>query len=123
MLILGNEENNLGDTGGQHKKNLIDNEEISWNQDQKIGKIKRDAVEMEAISVGVMRQLDRQTGQIKHISHKVNDINGNLEESNSLLDGMRRRVNRNKKIMVLFAIIVIVAFLAYFMYKIFLKHN
>jgi len=102
---------------------LIENEEISWNQDQKIEKMKRDAVEMEAISLEVMRQLDRQTGQMKNISHKVNDINGNLDESNSLLNGMRRRVDRNKKIMILFAIIVIVAFLGYLMYKIILKHN
>ena len=102
---------------------MIENEEISWNQDQKIEKMKRDAVEMEAISLEVMRQLDRQTGQMKNISHKVNDINGNLDESNSLLNGMRRRVDRNKKIMILFAIIVIVAFLGYLMYKIFLKHN
>lgn len=102
---------------------MIENEEISWNQDQKIEKMKRDAVEMEAISLEVMRQLDRQTGQMKNISHKVNDINGNLDESNSLLNGMRRRVDRNKKIMILFAIIVIVAFLGYLMYKIILKHN
>ncbi len=100
---------------------MIENEEIAWEQGQKVEKMKRAAVEMEAISVKVMRQLDRQTDQIKHIHHRVNDINGNLEDSNSLLDGMRRRVSRNKRIMILFAVIVVVAFLSFLMYKIFFK--
>lgn len=73
---------------------------MTWNQHEKLEKAKRTTIEMEGISLEVMKQLEHQTGQMKGIGGKVNDMNQNIDESNSLLKRMMKRQNRNKTIVV-----------------------
>ena len=110
LIILGDEDNTSRRVRSLQKANLIEAEEgIVWKQGERVEQMKRSAVEMEVISVDVMRQLHGQTDQMKHIHGKVNDLNGNLEESNLLLNGMSRMVTRNKLIMIIFAVVLILA--------------
>ncbi len=118
LIILGEEDDTSRDLGNLQKANLIEKEEgMVWKQGEKVEQMKRSAVEMEVISVDVMRQLQGQTEQMRHIHGKVNDMNGNLEESNSLLNGMSRRVTRNKIIMLTFGVVLIFAIILFFIYR------
>lgn len=107
-LILGSEDNREGDTGGQQKHKLIENEESAWRQNEKLERAKRSAIEIEGVSVQVMRQLDYQTNQMKDVQRKVGDMNTSIDQSDNLLTKMGKTQNRNKVIILGVVIILII---------------
>lgn len=90
---------------------LIDaaDKQMAWNQFHKLEGAKRSVVEMESISLDVMKDLHSQTEQIRNVNHKVNLLNGELITSNSLISKMLRRENRNKLIIVFFTVVLSIA--------------
>jgi hypothetical protein len=95
-LILGSEDGKEGDTGGQQKHKLIENEEMAWYQSSKLEQAKRSAFEIEKVSLDVMNDLHGQSNQMKGINVKISDMNENIDKSDSLLSKMLKRENRNK---------------------------
>ena len=95
-LVMGIDER-VGDTGGQKQK-FIENEIILYNSSNKLEKAKREALEMEGISLDINKQLNNQTEQLKGVNSKVNHLNTEIDESNDLLTKMKNRSYRNKMI-------------------------
>ena len=106
-LILCSEENN---NVCQNKK-LIENEELAWSQHEKLENVKRKIIEMDNVGIEIMNDLEHQSGIMKGVSSKLNDMNVNIENSNSLINRMIRRENRNKMIIVILAVLIIFSFL------------
>jgi predicted RND superfamily exporter protein len=96
----------------KQKEKLINNEELAWNQYDKLEKAKRSSYEMESISIDVAKELHGHTEKIKGVKGKLNDINGEISSSNSLLSRMLRREYRNKIVMLMFLVAMILIFLA-----------
>jgi len=97
-------EGDYKDDGGYHKLN----DEMAWKQGEKLEVAKRAVMEVEHGSLGVMRDLENQTQQLKIITGKVGDMNIELEESNSIMARIMKRENRNKLIIGIVSIVVIV---------------
>lgn len=114
-LILGTDSIRIG--GGHQNHRLIENEQSVWRQNDKLEKAKRSAVEVESVSVEVMRQLDNQTNQMKIIESKVNNMNNNIDESDSLLNKIMRMENRNKLIVTIFFTLIILVILSLLFFK------
>lgn len=93
-LLLGAEERKIGDTGGHQRDKLIENEEIAWNQFNKLENAKRTLAGTESISLNVMRDLHHQGNQMKNISVKISDMNQQMEDSSDLMVKMERRNRR-----------------------------
>ena len=105
-MILGSESNHVGDTGGQQKHKLIENEESVYNQNTKIEQAKRSAIEIEGMSLDVMRQLHQQSNQMKDINSQVVKINTGIDDSTVILNKMNYSQNR-KKLFIFCALITI----------------
>ena len=113
-LLLGD---NDGNDNGLHKQKLIENEELAWKQGEKLEGAKRSVIEMEGISHGIMRDLDHHTGKIRIITGGLGEMGGELEQSNSIMGRILKRENRNKVIIGVFSVIVILAFILIIYFK------
>ena len=97
---------NSEDVDNSYKnKNLVDNEELAYQQHSKLHKALGNVLEIEGRGHDVMRQLDHQTNMMKGINNNLDDMNDQLGQSNTLLAKMMKRENRNK-------IVIIIAVLA-----------
>ena len=65
---------------------------------------------MENIGNEALKEFDSQKDQIKTIKNKVCDIDDHLSSSTGLITEMDRREKRNKNILVIFSITLIVIF-------------
>jgi hypothetical protein len=101
-----------GDFGSKDEK-LIDNDKdkrVAWDQYHKIDGARATAMEMETISIDVMKDLHHQSEQLNSINGNVNLMNNELSTSKYFLKKMISRENRNKVILALFTIILLVIF-------------
>lgn len=87
------------------------NQSIAYNSFDKLERAKRETIEMESVGNDVMRDLDGQQEQMKGITGKINDMGDQLTVSSGLISDMDRRNKRNKNIIVIFAIALIVIFI------------
>ena len=101
------------------KEKLINNEELAWNQYEKLEKAKRSGYEMESISIDVAKELHGQTEKLKGVKGKLTEMNGEISSSNSLISRMLRREYRNKIVLMMFTIALILIFLAIIYMKFF----
>jgi hypothetical protein len=98
------------DSSTQREK-LINNEEVVWNQFEKLEKAKRSTIELENVSIAIARDLNSQTEKMKDIGGKVNDMNRELTMSTGLISKMMRLQRRNKLIIGIFSLGMIMTFL------------
>jgi hypothetical protein len=99
------------------RQRLIDNEEKAWEQNQALEEAKRKTRQIEGMSIEVMRDLEGQTGKMKNIGSKVENTNKHIEESNSIINRMWRRENRNKAVIAASASISVIAFIIILYFK------
>ncbi len=111
LFIEGIDDHN---TNKSQKQKLIDNEQLAWGQHENLEHMKRKTIEMENVSVDIMRNLDNQNNKMKLVGNKLMGVNENIQESESLVKRMLRREYRNKLIVIVFGITLAVALFTYF---------
>ena len=114
------------------KKNNSQSNEISINEDgdddtshsikyntfHKLQLATRSTIEMENMSGNILGDLNNQTNQMKGISSKIGLINDDIDTSNSILGKMFRRQGRDKKIIIICGITLLLIFFGTLAYKI-----
>ena len=92
---------------------------MAWSQNQMLETAKTSTKQIESMSTEVMKDLESHSNQLRGIRTKVGDINQKVENSNDLINRMMRRENRNKIIILIFAISLIIVFclIMYFKYN------
>ena len=114
------------------KKNNSQSNEISINEDgdddtshsikyntfHKLQLATRSTIEMENMSGNILGDLNNQTNQMKGVSSKIGLINDDIDTSNSILGKMFRRQGRDKKIIIICGITLMLIFLGTLAYKI-----
>ena len=114
------------------KKNNSQSNEISINEDgdddtshsikyntfHKLQLATRSTIEMENMSGNILGDLNNQTNQMKGVSSKIGLINDDIDTSNSILGKMFRRQGRDKKIIIICGITLLLIFFGTLAYKI-----
>ena len=114
------------------KKNNSQSNEISINEDgdddtshsikyntfHKLQLATRSTIEMENMSGNILGDLNNQTNQMKGVSSKIGLINDDMDTSNSILGKMFRRQGRDKKIIIICGITLLLIFFGTLAYKI-----
>ena len=110
-----NDDNNnaINDEGDDDTANSI-----KYNTFNKLQLATRSTIEMENMSGNILGDLSNQSTQMKGVSSKIGLINEDMDISNSVLGKMFNRQGRDKKIIVIFGIILILIFLGTLTYKI-----
>ena len=91
---------------------------IRYNTFNKLQLATRSTIEMENISGNILGDLSNQTNQMKNVSSKIGLINDDIDTSNNILGKMFSRQGRDKKIIIIFGVILLLIFLGTLTYKI-----
>ena len=94
---------------------------LTFNSFNKIQLASRSTIEMEDMSGNILGDLNNQSSQMKNVSSKIGLINEDLDTSNNILIKMFSRQSRDKKIIIIFGLILLIAFLGTLTYKIIIK--
>ena len=116
-LLKKNNHNNHSDSVNQE----IDEESsqnIRFNSFNKLQQATRSTIEMENMSGNILGDLNNQSSQMKNVSSKIGLINDDMDSSNNILNKMFTRQKRDKKIIIIFGVILLLIFLGTFTYKI-----
>ena len=112
--LLGNNEQNLS-------KGLLKTEQTNYLGNLKLQEARRILANTEDMGNKIMVNMDEQINTMKNINSKVNNMNGELDESNSILNKMKSRMKKNKKIIIYLSIILFVTLIIILTYKYFKK--
>ena len=91
---------------------------IKLNSFNKLQQATRSTIEMENMSGNILGDLNNQSNQMKSVSSKIGLINEDIDSSNNILSKMFSRQNRDKRIIIIFGLILLMAFLGTLTYKI-----
>ena len=91
---------------------------IKYDSFNKLQQATRSTIEMENMSGNILGDLNNQSNQMKNVSSKIGLINEDIDTSNNILGKMFSRQNRDKRIIIIFGLILILAFLGTLTYKI-----
>ena len=103
---------------GEHEDS---SQSLRFNSFNKIQLATRSTIEMEDMSGNILGDLNNQSSQMKNVSSKIGLINEDLDTSNNILIKMFSRQSRDKKIIIIFGLILLIAFLGTLIYKIIIK--
>ena len=112
--LLGNNEQNLSN-------GLLKNEQSNYLGNLKLQEAKRILANTEDIGNKIIVNMDEQSNTMKNLNSKVKNMNGELDESNSILNIMKSRMKRNKKIIIYLSIILFITLAMILVYKFFKK--
>ena len=118
LLKKNNEMNSLNDAEEEDTS-----QSIRFNSFNKLQLATRSTIEMENMSGNILGDLNNQSSQMKNVSSKIGLINEDIDTSNGILTKMFSRQNRDKKIIIIFGVILLLAFLGTLTYKIVNKFN
>ncbi len=91
----------------ENNNNIIQNAMYSHLGNQKLQDIKRNLYGIEENGKQSLSSLEEQTNSMKGINVKIQGMNDELESSNNLLNQMKDRIQRNKKQIIIFGIILL----------------
>ena len=73
---------------------------------------------MESMSGNILGDLNNQSSQMKGVSSKIGLINEDIDSSNTILNKMFSRQNRDKRIIIIFGLILFFIFFGTLTFKI-----
>ena len=112
--LYGNNEQNLSN-------GLLKNEQSNYLGNLKLQEAKRILANTEDMGNKIVVHMDEQSNTMKNLNSKVKNMNGELDESNTILNKMKSRMKRNKKIIIYLSLILFITLFMIFLYKFFKK--
>ena len=112
--LYGNNEQNLSN-------GLLKNEQSNYLGNLKLQEAKRILANTEDMGNKIVVHMDEQSNTMKNLNSKVKNMNGELDESNTILNKMKSRMKRNKKIIIYLSLILFITLVMIFFYKFFKK--
>ena len=109
-----NDENNINNEGDDDDTS----NSIKYKTFNKLQLATRNTIEMENMSGNILGDLNNQSNQMKNVSSKIGLINDDIDTSNNILGKMFSRQGRDKKIIIIFGVILLLIFLGTLTYKI-----
>ena len=113
-LITGNNEQNLS-------KGLLKNEQNNYLGNLKLQEARRVLANTEDMGNKIVVNMDEQSNTMKNLNTKVKGMNVELDESNTILNKMKSRMKKNKKIIIYLSLIFFITLILIFIYKFFKK--
>ena len=121
-------EKKLNNNSDINNKDYIDQDDeraksIPYNSFKKLQLARRSTIEMENMSGNILGNLDDQTTQMKGVTSKIGMMNNDIDSSTGVLMKMIGRGNRDKKIIILFGLLLFIIILGVLIYKLVSKFS
>ena len=109
--ILLNENNN----------NIFNKERYMLETKEKLQQVQRSLSSTESIGTNIIVNMDNQTKNMKNISGKLNNMKSDLNDSSNILQKMKNRAKKNKYIIIIFSILLLLILFSFIGVKIYNK--
>ena len=119
LKIIKNSNNNINPLNEDADDET--SQSIRFNSFNKLQQATRSTIEMENMSGNILGDLNNQSSQMKNVSSKIGLINDDIDSSTNILNKMFSRQSRDKKIIIIFGLILFIIFLGTLTYKIVVK--
>ena len=114
-------EKKLHNISDNNKDNIDQDDEtaksIPYNSFKKLQIATRSTIEMEDMSGKILGDLNNQSSQMKGVNSKIGLMNNELDSSTGIIMRMIGRGNRDKKIIILFGLLLFVIIIGVLIYK------
>ena len=89
------------------KGGLIANEEYAYSGSQKLEEAKRVLASTEDTANKIMGSMEEQNEKFKSVNVKIKGMNDSLDGSNNLMNSMQLRMNKNRRIILIFGMVLL----------------
>ena len=114
-LLKKNNHNNQNNINDEYEDTTQVTRLNSFN---KLQQATRSTIEMENMSGNILGDLNNQSSQMKNVSSKIGLINEDIDSSNNILNKMFSRQNRDKRIIIIFGLLLFFIFIGTLTFKI-----
>ena len=88
---------------------------------EKLQQVQRSLSSTESIGTNIIVNMDNQTKNMKNISGKLNNMKRDLNDSSNILQKMKNRAKKNKYIIIIFSILLLLILFSFIGVKIYNK--
>ena len=114
-------EKKLNNNTDNHKDNIDQDDEtaksIPYNSFNKLQLARRSTIEMESMTGNILGNLNDQSTQMKGVTSKIGLMNNEIDTSTGIVMKMIGRGNRDKKIIIIFGLLLCMIILGVLIYK------
>ena len=114
-LLKKNNNNNQNNINDEYEDTT---QTTRFNSFNKLQQATRSTIEMENMSGNILGDLNNQSSQMKNVSSKIGLINEDIDSSNNILNKMFSRQNRDKRIIIIFGLLLFFIFIGTLTFKI-----
>ena len=114
-LLKKNNHNNQNNINDEYEDTT---QTTRFNSFNKLQQATRSTIEMENMSGNILGDLNNQSSQMKNVSSKIGLINEDIDSSNNILNKMFSRQNRDKRIIIIFGLLLFFIFIGTLTFKI-----
>lgn len=97
--------------------NMTNNENFHFSENNKLKEVRKILNTTEDTGNNILVNMETQIQNMKYIELKIKNMNNDLDDSNKVLNRMKKRIKKNKKLFIILVIIFIVSFIGFTFYK------
>ena len=105
----------------ENNDNIFNKERYMLETNEKLQQVKRSLSSTESIGTNIIVNMDNHTKNMKNISGKLNKMKTDLTDSSNILQKMKNRAKRNKYLIIIFAIFLLLILFCFIGIKIYKK--
>ena len=102
---------------------LLNQEKYMFQQNEKLQQVRRTLSSTEEMGTNIIVNMDNQTKSMKNITGKLKKMGKNITDSNKVLNKMKARTKKNKRIIILFVLIFIFILIGILSLKLYKKYK
>ena len=100
---------------------LFNQEKYKYQQNEKLQQVRRALSNTEEMGSNIMVNMDSQSKSMKNITGKLKKMGNNLKFSNKILNKMKSRSKKNKKIIIILTILFVLILIGILSAKLYIK--
>ena len=102
---------------------LLNQEKYMFQQNEKLQQVRRTLSSTEEMGTNIIVNMDNQTKSMKNVTGKLKKMGKNITDSNIVLNKMKARTKKNKRIIILFVLIFIFILIGILSLKLYKKYK
>ena len=102
---------------------LLNQEKYMFQQNEKLQQVRRTLSSTEEMGTNIIVNMDNQTKSMKNVTGKLKKMGKNITDSNKVLNKMKARTKKNKRIIILFVFIFIFILIGILSLKLYKKYK
>ena len=102
---------------------LLNQEKYMFQQNEKLQQVRRTLSSTEEMGTNIIVNMDNQTKSMKNVTGKLKKMGKNITDSNKVLNKMKARTKKNKRIIILFVLIFIFILIGILSLKLYKKYK